>query len=150
MPFLWFQKLFINAGSEDRSHFILPVKKQIKAWLKGRTPEGYHKGIKKGEMYIAEDKGKIVGFGHAIPGEIVAIFVDPTFHKKGIGKLILDHGLKIALKDHQAVKVKSTVNAEGFYKKYGFTKIKDSSMTRNGVASPLVIMKYSAPSPSKP
>ncbi len=120
------------------------TQKQIDAWLEGRTPEGYNEGINKGDMYVAEEDGKIVGFGHAIPGEIVAIFVDTTSHKKGIGKLLLDYGLKIALKGHQKVKVESTVNAEGFYKKHGFVKIRDDVHVKRGVESPIVVLEYSA------
>jgi len=118
--------------------------KIIETWLKGRTSEGYHKGIDKGEIYVAKNNGKIVGFGHAIPGEVVAVFVDPIFHRKGVGKLILDYGLRIALKNHQKVKVQSTVNAEKFYKKHGFVKMKDDVTIRNGIEIPIVIMEYLA------
>ena len=118
------------------------TEKQIEAWLEGRSPEGYHAGINKGDMYVVEDNGEIVGFGHAVPGEILAIFVDPSVHKKGIGTLLLEYGLTVALKDHQKVKVMSTVNAEGFYKKHGFVKIKDDVDVRRGVEVPVVIMEY--------
>ena len=124
------------------------TKEQIDAWLYGRTPEGYHEAIKKGDMYVAEDNGKIVGFGHAIPGEIVAVFVDPTFHKKGVGKLLLDYGLKIALKGRKKVKVESTINAEGFYKKHGFVKIRDGVHIKRGIEAPIIILEYSATSPN--
>ena len=43
------------------------TEEQIEAWLKGRSPEGYHEAINKGDMYVAEDNGHVVGFGHAIP-----------------------------------------------------------------------------------
>ncbi len=115
---------------------------QIKAWLEGRSPEGYE-GIKKGEMYVAEDDGKIVGFGHAIPGEVVAVFVDPAFHKKGIGKLLLDYGLKIASKGKKKVKVESAINAESFYKKHGFVKVRNDVCIRGGVEIPIIVMEYS-------
>lgn len=118
------------------------TKEQIDAWLHGRTPEGYHEAIKKGDMYVAENNDKIVGFGHVLPGEIVAIFVDPTFHKKGAGKLLLDYGLEIALKGHKKVKVESTVNAEGFYKKHGFVKIRDEVHIKRGIEVPIIILEY--------
>jgi GNAT superfamily N-acetyltransferase len=118
-------------------------KEQIEAWLEGRSPEGYHEAINKGDMYVAEDNGKMLGFGHAIPGEILAIFVDPNSQKKGVGKLLLDHGLKIALTDHKKVKVESTINAEGFYKKYGFVKIRDDVVIKKGIEAPIVVMEYS-------
>lgn len=118
------------------------TEEQVKVWLEGRTPEGYLEAINKGDMYIAEENGKMQGFGHAVPGEIVAIFVDPALHHKGVGKKLLEYGLKIALKDHKKVKIESTTNAEGFYKKHGFKKIKDGSRTIKGVAAPVVIMEY--------
>lgn len=117
------------------------TEEQIEAWLGGRTAEGYHEGINKGEMYVAEDDGKVVGSGHAIPGEVVAIFVDPDSQEKGVGKLLLDHGLQIALKGHEEVKVESTVNAEGFYEKNGFVKVRDDVHVRKGVEAPIVVMK---------
>lgn len=115
---------------------------QIKAWLEGRSPEGYYEGIKKGEMYVVEDNYKIVGFGHAIPGQIFAIFVNPAFHKKGVGKLLLDYGLEIASKNCRKVKVESTINAESFYKKYGFVKIKDDVCIKRGEEIPIIIMEF--------
>ena len=105
---------------------------QISAWLSGRTPEGYD-GIAKGEMFTALEADRVIGFGHAIPGEVVAIYVDPDFHGKGVGSLLLDHALKIASSGHKKVKVISTLNAEGFYKKHGFTKVKEDVVVRNGV-----------------
>jgi|GEM_PF-1104085 len=117
---------------------------QINARIEGRLPEGYHDSIVKNEIYIAKNNDNIVGFGFAIPGEIIAIFVDPVFHNKGIGKLLLDHGLKIASKNQKIVKVESTVNAESFYKKYGFIKIKDSICIKRGnVQIPTIILEYS-------
>ena len=43
----------------------------IDGWLKGRSPDGY-KGIAKAEMYVIESDGRIMGFSHVVPGEIVA------------------------------------------------------------------------------
>lgn len=139
-----FHRIHTSAVNTTCKDFYTTI--QIKAWLKGRSPEGYHEGINKGQMYTAEDKGKIVGFGHAVTGEVIAVFVDPAFHKKGIGKLLLDYGLKIASKDHTKVKVESTINAENFYKKYGFVKVKDAIFIKNGVELPMVVLEYSTTS----
>lgn len=116
---------------------------QIRVWLDGRSPKDYIEKINKGEIYVAQEKDDVIGYIHAIPGEIVAIFVDPTLHKKGVGKLLLEHGLKIALKDHKKVKVEATINAESFYRKNGFVKVKDDIYIKKGVESPIVIMEYS-------
>lgn len=122
--------------------------KQIAVWLADRSPAMYHSRIKGGGMFVAENNEKIVGYGHAIPGEIVAVFVDPTFQCKGVGKHLLNYGLKIALKGHKKVKVESTINAEAFYKKHGFIKIRDDINVTNGVEAPIIVMEYSATSPN--
>lgn len=117
------------------------TEQQVKAWLKGRSPEGYYTGIRNGEMYVAEEDGQISGFGHAVSGKIEACYVDPKFHKQGVGKLLIEHGLKIASDGDKKVTVESTINAENFYKKHGFKKIKNSTTTRNNIELPTVIME---------
>lgn len=117
---------------------------QIDSWLSGRSPEGYHEAINKGDMYVAQEDGAVVGFGHAVPGEVVAVFVDPEFHKKGIGQLLLNHGLEIALKGHNKVRIESTVNAQSFYERHGFVKVRDDVCIKRGVPMPVVILEYLA------
>lgn len=117
---------------------------QITGWLKNRSPEGYAEGIKNDEMYVDEIEGKIIGFGHAVPGEILAIFVDPTFHKKGIGRSLLQHGLEMAKKGNpSAIKAEASLNAVPFYKKHGFIEIGERIIARNGQKLPIVLMEYS-------
>jgi len=125
------------------------TKKQIEVWLSGRSPEKYHKKINRGEMFIIENDDTITGYGHAIPGESVAVFVDPTFQGKGVGKQLLEYGLKIASKDHEKVKVESTLNAEEFYKKHGFIKVRDDIHITQGVEAPIIVMEYSATLPNR-
>lgn len=124
------------------------TQEQIDVWLADRSPEKYHQKINSGQMFVAEINNKVVGYGHAIPGEIVAVFVDPTFQDKGLGKQLLEYGLKIALKGHKKVKVESTLNAEEFYKKHGFIKIRDDIHIEKGVEAPIIILEYSATSPN--
>jgi hypothetical protein len=54
----------------------------IDGWLAGRSPDGY-KGLIKGEMYVFEKNGWILGFSHVRPTCIVALFVDPEHVRKG-------------------------------------------------------------------
>ena len=124
------------------------TQEQIEVWLADRSPEKYHQKINSGNMFVVEENGKLVGYGHAIPGEIVAVFVDPTFQGKGVGKQLLNYGLKIALKGHKKVKVESTLNAEEFYKKHGFVKVRNDIKITKGVEAPIIILEYSAISPN--
>jgi predicted N-acetyltransferase YhbS len=114
---------------------------QIEAWLGGRSPEGYHKGIKKGEMFVAEDNGEVVGFGHVVPGEIVAIFVDHGKHGMGIGKALVEHAIEMASDGERKVIVRATLNAIPFYEKSGFVKVKEDADIDNGVEVPVLIME---------
>jgi len=116
--------------------------KQIQAWLQNRTPEGYHRGILNKEMYIIEDNNKIIGFSHAVPGTIHAIFIDPSFHKQGAGKQLLEHSIYKAHQNNKKLILESTLNAEEFYTKCGFKKIKNGITVRNNVEIPIVIMEY--------
>ncbi len=119
------------------------TQKQIEAWLKNKSPESYIEAIEKNEMFIAEENNQIIGFCHVIAWEIVAIFVDPKSHKKGVGKMLLQYAMEIAWKNKKVIKIESTLNAESFYKKYGFVKTKESSVIRQWIEIPIIIMEYS-------
>ncbi len=118
---------------------------QIDGWLINRSPEGYLEGINKNAMYVYIKGNKTVGFGHAEVGEIHAIFVDPEFHKQGIGKSILEYGLKIALgkSGNEKVKVEASINAVNFYTQHGFAVVKEKHLERNGQQLPITEMEYS-------
>lgn len=106
----------------------------IEGWLANRTPQGYLAGINQGEMYVAESDWTMIGFGHAVPGEIAAIYVDPAFTRRGIGRQLVDYGMKMATaEDVKIVKVDSTLNARPFYESCGFSFVKEITLRRNNV-----------------
>ncbi len=75
-------------------------------------------------MFVAEAGPQIVGFGHAIPGEIHAIYVAPENAQQGVGSLLLAYGIKKARAgSHQDVYLEATLNAQDFYKKAGFVEV---------------------------
>lgn len=106
----------------------------IESWLKGRSPDGYG-GIARGEMNVLECDGVIAGFSHVVPGEIVAIFVHPSYAGRGIGSKLLHHGVGLARSGENApIKVEATLNAQAFYEKHGFV------VTRH-----FLVQKYNMP-----
>ena len=114
----------------------------IEGWLKNRTPAGYLNGIRKGEMYVAEINGQIVGFGHAIPGEIWAIFIEPGYVRSGIGTMLAEHGVKLAATGKiRVIRLESTLNARQFYEKLGFKAIRETTARRNDVDIPIIEMR---------
>jgi GNAT superfamily N-acetyltransferase len=121
-------------------------KEIIEGWLANRTPQGYLPGIDRGEMYVAEIDGRVVGFGHAVPGEIAAIYVDPAFTRRGIAKQLLQHGMNMATAgDSKAVKIDSTLNARPFYESCGFRFVKEITLRRNNVDIPALELRREIP-----
>ncbi len=114
----------------------------IAGWLRNRTPSGY-KGIEKGEMYVAESNGSVVGFSHVVPGEIVAIFVHPDHVREGIGSALVRHALIKARLNHrgEAIRIDSTLNAQRFYETLGFSKTGERVARRNDVDIPIIEME---------
>jgi ribosomal protein S18 acetylase RimI-like enzyme len=109
----------------------------IDGWLKHRTPGGYLEGIRRGEMYTAELDGKIIGFGHAVSGEILAAFVDPAYVRRGVGSMLVRHGIAMAnVKAPGAIRLEGTLNARKFYETLGFRVTREIMVKRGNVEIP--------------
>ncbi len=122
-----------------KNHYSLA---QITGWLKNRTPQGYLPGIERGEMFVVRDGERIVGFGHAMPGEVVAVYVDPEHTKQGVGRSILTEGLTRARSGYQgAIRLDATLNAREFYKKAGFVEVEQKTVRRNNISLPVIVME---------
>jgi putative acetyltransferase len=84
---------------------------QMAGWLRHRTPDGYLPDLARGEMFVAVEGAQIVGFGHAVSGEILAVYVDPERAGQGVGTRLLAHGIKTARqRHHEAIRVDATLN----------------------------------------
>ena len=71
------------------------------------------------ETWVYEDGDRLVGFISMIGTQIGAIFLDPSFHRRGIGKAMLDW----VVQKHGDVEVevfKENEIGRSFYKKMGF------------------------------
>jgi len=113
--------------------------------LLNRTPNRYLEPTERGAIFVAELNQVIVGFGEAAPGAVVAIYVDPTVVRQGIGDLILNHALKLAATGHKGpIRVESTLNASAFYARDGFEFVARSAVRRNDVEVPIVVMERHA------
>ena len=83
-------------------------------------PEVY---LPKAETWVWEADGLVVGFIALLGAEVGALFVDPRFHRAGIGRALMDWAR--ALRGELEVEV-FTANTLGraFYASYGFTLIR--------------------------
>jgi GNAT superfamily N-acetyltransferase len=114
----------------------------IDGWLLNRRPEGYLPPIDRGDIFIAEHGSTIVGFGEAVPGAIIAVYVDPTAVKRRVGSAIMHHALEIARGERMGpVRLEATLNAVGFYQRFGFHEAGRSSVCRGQIAVPCVVME---------
>jgi GNAT superfamily N-acetyltransferase len=114
----------------------------IGKWIEKRAPEGYYRGIDRDEMFVGELGGKVVGFGHAIPGEVVGVFVHPDHAARGVGSALLSHAIQMARSNHVGpINIVATLNAQSFYEKHGFVKVKQYIVQRNSADIPVVEME---------
>ena len=82
--------------------------------------------IADGHVLVAESDAVIVGFAAVIPrpdgnAELDALFVEPTFWKGGVGRLLVDHCADVARqRASRTLHVVGNPHAEGFYVACGF------------------------------
>ena len=99
-------------------------KEIIDNWFKDRTSEYYYDSLKNEKILFAVVEDTKVGFIETAPGEIINLFVLPEFAGKGIGKKLLNLGLKVALNNSsKTVKIDATLNSVEFYRSAGFIEI---------------------------
>jgi GNAT superfamily N-acetyltransferase len=117
----------------------------IDGWLQNRSADGYLPPIERGAIFVAERDATIVGFGEAAAGVVVAVYVDPSAIHQGTGSAILRHAIEMARRGHNGpMRVESTLNASHFYERYGFREVTRSTIKRNLVEVPIVVMEMPA------
>ena len=115
----------------------------IEGWLLNRTPSAYLAEIERGELFVAEREGCVVGFGAATAGTVVAVYVDPAAVLHGVGRALLHHAVALARRGHEGpVRLQATLNARDFYAREGFREIERAVTRRNDVDIPVIVMEY--------
>ena len=105
----------------------------IDGWLAGRSPEGYG-GIARREMFVCEWDGQIAGWSHVRPDMLVALFVDPAHTRKGVGRMLFDHALRL-IRSHtrRRIEFEATLTAVPFYERCGCAWLRRSTIRKNDV-----------------
>jgi len=83
------------------------------------------------DTWVAEIDGNVVGFIALMGNEVGAIFLQPNFHQKGIGKALMDKARDL----HGALEVevfKENVLGRSFYLKYGFKYFEEKVHEQTG------------------
>ena len=74
------------------------------------------------ETWVYEKQGKVVGFISLLENEVGGLFVHADHHRKGIGRALMDHALKIRTPLVLEVFEDNAIG-RNFYKKYDFVEI---------------------------
>ncbi|MBI96119.1 hypothetical protein CL656_03140 [bacterium] len=84
-------------------------------------------------FYVCELNSQIVGSVAFKENQIHNLFVDPKFHRIGIGKKLLEFAESKIFKNHQLVVLDSSPYAVEFYKKFGY-KVLDNHQNKLGLS----------------
>ncbi len=104
----------------------------IAAWVSVISPEIYNSAIAEKVTLVAEENDQILGLGilNIIGREIDAVYIHPSVKGRGVGKAILAELERLALAEGaEAVTLRSTINALGFYEHYGYVQQSRTSHT---------------------
>ena len=83
------------------------------------------------ETWVWEAQDRVVGFVALIGNEIGGLFVDPKFHRLGIGRALMDQAR--GLREELEVEVfKANKIGRAFYAKYGFVLIEEKAHDETG------------------
>lgn len=75
------------------------------------------------ETFVAERAGRVVGFVSVVDDEVGGLFVEPTWHRQGIGRQLLDHVR--SSRGELTVRVfEANGGARRFYEHYGFELVR--------------------------
>ena len=116
-------------------------KRQLNAWASINTPERFVKRIKKRPNYVFTSWGRIAGIISFEDNEIKNLYVAPEYHGKNIGKQLLEFA---ETKIEGEIRLRAALNAVGFYKKQGYSKVKDTEVLLGGVRLREIVMKKAA------
>ncbi len=103
----------VEASSETKNNLLISIQNDIEKYL---TQRG---------CYLKFDNGSITGY--ILVKEywnLAHLFVMPSVHNTGIGKALWSSALEICRKENTEgfIRVNSSLNAEKFYKKLGFSE----------------------------
>lgn len=101
------------------------------------SPDGVRSVISSRQLHMAETNGSAAGCAalevnkdEPATAWITAVFVDPVYQKKGLGKVMIDLLESSAISQGvRIMKLSSSITAHDFYLKLGFKDIRGSECT---------------------
>jgi len=85
------------------------------------------KNAKEGYTIVVEKDNQIIGTGTIVGDEIMRVFVDPAFHKCGVGKLIMRRLERKAVSAGiEVVKLDASLPSKRFYELLGYVLLEET------------------------
>jgi GNAT superfamily N-acetyltransferase len=113
---------------------------EVDSWAAGVRPENYPM---QQEIYVATDDDEVVAFGHYDHGEIMAVSVDPSRLRRGVGRLMMAKLEEIARADGAThLYLNAALNSVGFYAACGYARTMETTYrTRGGIVIKCALME---------
>jgi putative acetyltransferase len=111
------------------SHYSQAV---IRIWAERLQPEKYAEAISSNEFFVAEENGRVVGFGELdqAGGEITGLYVSPDVGGRGVGwKLLCTLEERARAFGLETLHLTSSLNAVSFYERAGFKSLEKMTKT---------------------
>ena len=100
------------------------TKEQIDSLADYYSPENFCLDLDKKVIYICAEGNKILGTATLLKDYIMAVFIDPDYQRRGIGKKLMFLLEKYALKKgYSKVWLIANFSAVSFYEKLGYVRI---------------------------
>ncbi|MBU0577371.1 GNAT family N-acetyltransferase [Patescibacteria group bacterium] len=115
------------------------TKKQVRYLSDYFSAKNIRESLGETRVYVALLGEKIVASGSLCEGRIKAVFVNPSYHKKGVGAKLVRYLEGILKKmGHNSTFVRSSKHAVEFYKKLGF---REAEKINSPDVGEIVVMK---------
>ena len=119
----------------------------IAGWMGQRDADFYEQLIANGRVFVAAGSGEnVVAFVDTVPGEITRLFVLPIAAGNGLGGRLMEVAIDQAAKDFEGpIIVESSLNAEQFYNKRGFQRVKLGMSTHDTGGAEMEVVHMERP-----
>ena len=130
---------FIKNRTEELFNFMISTIKQcypsvyseevIEFFIEHHSPENLEKKAKKGIILLGFIENKMIACGMLHKKEICGVYVDPAYHRKGYGKILVSKLIQSATdKGFDHIWLDSTPLAYEFYLSLGFIRTGENTI----------------------
>lgn len=113
---------------------------EVDSWAAGVAPSNYPL---EQQLYVAVDDDEVVAFGQYHRGEIAAVYVDPNYVRRGVGRLLMEKLEDVARADGAThLFLHAALNSMRFYAACGYARTMETTYrTRGGIVIKCALME---------